>query len=147
MARSPAPPVSTSVPSISNSTRFCIVTTSTLRGPVGSAARPALRLASVSPDLQSREGGYMKLWHVLLVAGSAALAGAVTLAQTAPPPPKEQAPAKSSAPAARAAAHADIKGEGITGTADFAERAQGSGGSLVEVTVTVNGIKPGQHGI
>src|SRR4029078_1418665 len=43
-------------------------------------------------------------------------------------------------------AHADIKGEGITGTADFAERAQGTG-SLVEVTVSVTGLKPGLHGV
>src|SRR5262249_48387332 len=40
----------------------------------------------------------------------------------------------------------DIKGEGITGTADFAERAQGTG-SLVEITVTVTGLKPGMHGV
>ena len=68
----------------------------------------------------------MKLWNVLLISGAVALAGAVTLAQTVPPPPqpKDQAPAAKSG-AARASAHADIKGEGITGTADFAERAQG----------------------
>jgi superoxide dismutase, Cu-Zn family len=89
----------------------------------------------------------MKLWNVLLISGAVALAGAVTLAQTAPPPPqpKDQAPAAKSG-AARASAHADIKGEGITGTADFAERAQGTG-SLVEITVAVTGLKPGLHGV
>jgi Cu-Zn family superoxide dismutase len=92
----------------------------------------------------------MKLRNVLLISGSVALAGAVTLAQTAPPPPppKDQAPAAktSAATAARVSAHADIKGEGITGTADFAERAQGTG-SLVEITVSVTGLKPGLHGV
>jgi len=92
----------------------------------------------------------MKLWNVLLVSGSMAVAGAATLAQTTPPPPppKDQAPAAKSSPSAgaRATAHADIKGEGITGTADFAERAQGTG-SLVEITVSVTGLKPGLHGV
>ena len=56
------------------------------------------------------------------------------------------APAASSKSAAGGAAHADIKGEGVTGTAEFVERAQGTG-KLVEITVTASGLKPGMHGV
>jgi Cu-Zn family superoxide dismutase len=68
----------------------------------------------------------------MALAGAAvALAGAVALAQ---------------APAGGMKAHADIKGEGITGRAEFVERAQGTG-KIVEITVTVSGLKPGLHGV
>jgi len=61
-------------------------------------------------------------------------------AQTAQDAPKP-------APGAGAVqAHADIKGEGITGRATFVERQQGTG-KIVEVTVTVSGLKPGLHGV
>ena len=43
-------------------------------------------------------------------------------------------------------AHADIKGEGITGSADLTERKQGTG-TVVDVAVTVRGLKPGMHGV
>src|SRR5580765_6795089 len=43
-------------------------------------------------------------------------------------------------------AHADIKGEGISGTAEFTESQQGTG-KLVTITVTVSGLKPGMHGV
>lgn len=43
-------------------------------------------------------------------------------------------------------AHADIKGEGITGRADFVEQKQGTG-TVVNVTLTVSGLKPGMHGV
>lgn len=43
-------------------------------------------------------------------------------------------------------AHAEIKGEGITGKAEFVERKQGTG-TVVEVTVTASGLKPGLHGM
>ena len=43
-------------------------------------------------------------------------------------------------------AHADIKGEGITGRATFVERQQGTG-KIVEITLTVSGLKPGMHGV
>src|SRR5207237_10764390 len=42
--------------------------------------------------------------------------------------------------------HADIKGEGITGRAEFVERQQGTG-KIVDVSVTVTGLKPGMHGV
>ncbi|HXT28223.1 MAG TPA: superoxide dismutase family protein [Vicinamibacterales bacterium] len=43
-------------------------------------------------------------------------------------------------------AHADITGEGISGTADFTESQQATG-TLVTITVTVKGLKPGMHGV
>lgn len=102
----------------------------------------------------------MKLLNVPVAAALVALAGSVMLAQapaqtpssTTPAPPAAQiTPPKTPAAgaparAAHGAAHAVIKGEGITGTADFVERAQGSG-SLVEITVTASGLKPGMHGV
>ena len=45
-----------------------------------------------------------------------------------------------------ARAHADIKGDGIVGKAELVERTQGTG-VVVEVTVTVSGLKPGRHGV
>ncbi|MGH9308185.1 MAG: superoxide dismutase family protein [Vicinamibacterales bacterium] len=41
---------------------------------------------------------------------------------------------------------ADIKGSGITGRAELVQRKQGTG-TVVDVTVTVSGLKPGQHGV
>jgi Cu-Zn family superoxide dismutase len=69
-----------------------------------------------------------------------AAAGSVVLAQ-APAPPK---PSNVSGPA-----RAAIKGEGITGTAELVERASGPRGAWKEVTITltVNGLKPGLHGV
>src|SRR6185369_10192358 len=43
-------------------------------------------------------------------------------------------------------AHADITGDGITGTADFNESPQATG-KLVTITLTVKGLKPGMHGV
>ena len=43
-------------------------------------------------------------------------------------------------------AHAEIKGEGISGTAEFVERDNGTG-KEVEVTLNVSGLKPGLHGV
>jgi len=43
-------------------------------------------------------------------------------------------------------AHADITGEGISGTADFTESQQGTG-KLVTMTLTVKGLRPGMHGV
>lgn len=45
-----------------------------------------------------------------------------------------------------ARAHADIKGDGITGRAEFVERENGTG-RVIDVTLTVSGLKPGQHGV
>ena len=59
-----------------------------------------------------------------------ALGGAVTLAQQG----------------GNVTARADIKGTNITGTAQFAERAMGTG-TMVEITVQVSGLAPGRHGV
>ena len=45
-----------------------------------------------------------------------------------------------------ATATAQIKGEGITGTADFVETQQGTG-KIVTITVTLSGLKAGNHGV
>jgi Cu-Zn family superoxide dismutase len=44
-------------------------------------------------------------------------------------------------------AHADIKGDGVTGAADLTERTYDTGGSQVEIVVTAKGLKPGLHGV
>ena len=82
----------------------------------------------------------MKLSNLPFTAILVAVSGAVMLAQA------PAAPASSSKSAAGGAAHADIKGEGVTGTAEFVERAQGTG-KLVEITVSASGLKPGMHGV
>jgi Cu-Zn family superoxide dismutase len=53
-------------------------------------------------------------------------------------------PAKDAKPVATATA--DIKGDGITGTATFSEVKHGTA-SVVHVELTVSGLKPGQHGV
>jgi len=45
-----------------------------------------------------------------------------------------------------ARAHADIKGDGVTGAADFTERKEGTA-TIVELHVTAKGLKPGMHGM
>ena len=71
----------------------------------------------------------MKHARMALSGAAVALAGAVALAQ---------------APAMKAPA--DIKGDGITGRAELVERAQGTA-KVVEITVSVSGLKPGLHGV
>jgi Cu-Zn family superoxide dismutase len=79
-----------------------------------------------------------------------AFAGSVALAQApqgAPAQAPAAAPAPKAGPAAPIRAHAAIKGEGnITGTADFVEHDMGSG-RVVDVTVSMTGLKPGMHGV
>jgi Cu-Zn family superoxide dismutase len=82
----------------------------------------------------------MKKHPVIILATAVVLAGATVAAQKADP---KASPASG---AAVVRAHADIKGEGITGTADFVETQQGTG-KIVNVTVTVSGLKPGMHGV
>jgi superoxide dismutase, Cu-Zn family len=42
--------------------------------------------------------------------------------------------------------HADIKGEQITGRAEFVEGVQGTG-RVVQIILLVTGLKPGEHGV
>jgi Cu-Zn family superoxide dismutase len=73
-----------------------------------------------------------------------AFVGTVGLAQA--PQTPASAPAPKAGPAAPVRAHAAIKGEGISGTADFVEHAMGAG-RVVDVTVNVTGLAPGMHGV
>jgi Cu-Zn family superoxide dismutase len=80
---------------------------------------------------------YMNVARLLLTAGALAVAGTAAIAQ---------APATGSRPQAGMTAHAEIKGKGIAGTAEFTERKQNIG-STVEITITVSGLTPGLHGV
>src|SRR5260221_8771978 len=84
----------------------------------------------------------MKTHPVIILATAVVLAGSAVAAQKAAP----KAGASSGSAAAVVRAHADIKGEGITGTADFVETQNGSG-KIVNITITVSGLKPGMHGV
>lgn len=78
----------------------------------------------------------MTVSRLLLTGAAVALCGAVAIAQQSPKPQGD----------VTARAHAEIKGKGITGTAEFVERKQNVG-SIVEVTVTASGLTPGLHGV
>lgn len=80
----------------------------------------------------------MKQHAVIILGVAVVLAGAAVRAQNAP--------AKPASGAGIVRAHAAIKGEGITGTADFVESQQG-GGKVVTITMTVSGLKAGMHGV
>ena len=75
---------------------------------------------------------------VIILATAMAAAGAALAAQ------QQTAPSASGAGIVRA--HAAIKGDGISGTAELVETQQGTG-KIVNVTVTVTGLKPGLHGV
>ena len=68
-----------------------------------------------------------------------ATAGSLMAAQQAPAVGRQ---ASSSVPRAVA----EIKGDGISGSATLTERAEGTG-TVVAVTVRVKGLKPGRHGV
>ena len=75
----------------------------------------------------------MKL-KVFAVATAVAATGALAMAQA----PQSHG--------SHVTARADIKGQGISGTAEFAEHAQ-SGSMMVELSLTVTGLTPGKHGV
>ena len=85
----------------------------------------------------------MKGSSLWFTGATVAIAGALTFAQTPAKPVGDQTHA---ATAHGGQAHAMLKGEGITGTADFVEKTQGTG-TMVEITLTVSGVKPGLHGV
>jgi Cu-Zn family superoxide dismutase len=87
----------------------------------------------------------MKMHSVIILASAIALTGATVAARQAAAPKAAAPKAQSASGAGIVRAHADIKGEGITGTADFVESQQGTG-KIVTITVTVSGLKPGNHG-
>lgn len=77
---------------------------------------------------------------VLVLAGAAAAKQLPATAVTY----ERQGQVPTQAPATRAVA--DIKGTGITGRAELTERKQGTA-TIVDVSVTVSGLKPGMHGV
>jgi Cu-Zn family superoxide dismutase len=81
--------------------------------------------------------------HRFMIAVAVALSPALVVAQGQSDKP---APAQPASGAGVVRAHADIKGEGITGRAEFTERQQGTG-RIVDVAVMVTGLKPGMHGV
>jgi len=85
----------------------------------------------------------MKGSSLWFTGATVAIVGALTFAQTPAKPVGDQTHA---ATAHGGQAHAMLKGEGITGTADFVEKTQGTG-TMVEITLTVSGVKPGLHGV
>jgi len=81
---------------------------------------------------------------IILMGAATALAGSTAIGGALAQETKKE-PAKPAA-SALPQAHADIKGEGITGRATLVERPTGTG-KLVEITVTASGLKPGMHGV
>ena len=78
--------------------------------------------------LQPREEAFLMRSIASAAAAAIVLTGAVASAQPV------------------ATATAEIKGEGITGTATFSEVKQGTA-SAVHVELNVSGLKPGMHGV
>jgi Cu-Zn family superoxide dismutase len=76
---------------------------------------------------------------VIILAAAAALAGVTAAAQI-------PAPKSGSGGTGVVRAHAAIKGDGITGTLDLVESQQGTG-KIVNITLSVSGLKPGMHGV
>ena len=83
----------------------------------------------------------MRYVSITAAALGLAFAGAIAVAQETKP-----APSQSRGSAGTVRATATIKGEGISGTAQLVERKQGTG-TVVEITVTASGLKPGLHGV
>src|SRR3954471_17615094 len=81
----------------------------------------------------------MNTHPVNILSAAIAIAGATVAAQQRPS-------ATQASGAGIVRAHADIKGEGITGTADFVESQQGSG-KIVTITLSISGLKAGMHGV
>ena len=90
----------------------------------------------------------MRYVTVTSTVAALALAGALASAQqTAPAKEKEQPPATgrpSRGAYGTLRANATIKGEGISGTAVFMERRQGTA-SMVEISLTVTGLNKRYH--
>jgi Cu-Zn family superoxide dismutase len=81
--------------------------------------------------------------HGYMIAGAVVLSAATVIAQEQSAKPSGAQPASG---AGIVRAHADIKGEGINGRAEFVERQQGTG-KIVEITLMVTGLKAGMHGV
>jgi superoxide dismutase, Cu-Zn family len=86
--------------------------------------------------------------HRCMIVGAVVLAGAMVAAQGTEQKPTEQKPAAPARPSSTGnlRAHADIKGEKISGRAEFVEGQQGMS-KVVQITVMMSGLAPGQHGV
>jgi superoxide dismutase, Cu-Zn family len=82
----------------------------------------------------------------IILTAATAFAGAAAASGVHAQDAAAKQPAKPASGAAVVRAHADIKGEGITGRATFVERQQGAA-TVVEISLNVTGLKPGQHGV
>ena len=76
----------------------------------------------------------MNVRSLIITAAAVGVAGSILLAQDMPKPVTVMK------------ARAEIKGDGITGTADFEEQTRGTT-RFVVITVKVSGVKPGLHGV
>ena len=79
----------------------------------------------------------MQMKHPVIILASMVAVGGALAAQEKPQP---------ASGAGITRAHAVIKGEGINGTADFVESQQGTG-KVVNITLSVTGLKAGMHGV
>ena len=75
----------------------------------------------------------MNARHLIIAAAAVALAGPAPVAQEVKPQTVMKA-------------RADIKGEGITGTAEFEEQLRGTTRAVM-ITLKASGLKPGLHGV
>lgn len=82
---------------------------------------------------------------VLACAAVAAIGVAGGAAGQEKPQPAQEKP-KAATSSAGGRATAQIKGDGITGRAELVERQMGTG-TVVDITVTASGLKPGRHGV
>jgi len=81
----------------------------------------------------------MRIRRMVLVCAAVGAVGVAAAAE-----PRQEKPAQPAQGATRATAQ--IKGDGVTGRAELVERKQGTG-TVVDVTVTATGLKPGLHGV
>jgi Cu-Zn family superoxide dismutase len=93
----------------------------------------------------------MKIQHVAVVTTAVLLTAHMAAAQATKAPTKTVSPTQPVAAAhdhgtVVARAHADIAGQGITGSADLTERKDGTM-TFVEIHLTAKGLKPGLHGV
>ena len=84
--------------------------------------------------------------HRMIIAVMVALSGGALIAAAQYPKTGAQRPQQQASGAGIVRAHADIKGEGINGTAEFVESQEGTG-KVVSLQLMVTGLKEGRHGV
>lgn len=83
--------------------------------------------------------------HGFMIAAAVVTAGALVAGQEGAQKPKP-APAPAAPTTTNLRARADIKGDGISGRVELVEGQPGMG-KVVQITMLVTGLKPGQHGV